>query len=397
MYIYTNRLSQVSDLTSPGISSLDITSNPSLSSPHLGMSQSNLSYNNNQKDQKECTPTDLDSSTDLEDKKVPSQKHSNKNYKDALRFDAEYQDEDEDEDEDDDSYQPEKLTEKKTAAETKIDEFLHNNSDSEDDTSDDDNILELQAPNLSTAEKQRSQLKSSTTRGERKRKVASVSSSTKSYSMSFSKRMKELKKAKIQNAADDFPFIKGTMAQDARGVMKCVPCGKEVDYLKLSTIQNHVKSQRHINHVSSYNNQTIPMMNSMRDFLSDKERKNQEKGIGTKTSIDTQTLRMKLCQALLTDGLPFKFLESSNPNGLGFYIRSFANVNISYRKITDMIPEVLSLEMSTVSSDLDKANAMSVIFDATPNRGEAFAVVIRYVDDQFELHHRCVSLVFYES
>ena len=106
---------------------------------------------------------------------------------------------------------------------------------------------------------------------------------------------------------------------------------------------------------------------------------------------------MKLCQALLTDGLPFKFLESSNPNGLGFYIRSFANVNISYRKITDMIPEVLSLEMSTVSSDLDKANAMSVIFDATPNRGEAFAVVIRYVDDQFELHHRCVSLVFYES
>ncbi len=55
--------------------------------------------------------------------------------------------------------------------------------------------------------------------------------------------MKEFQQEKIQNAANDFPFVKGTHAQDAKGIMMCHPCGKEVDYIKLSTINNHLKSR----------------------------------------------------------------------------------------------------------------------------------------------------------
>jgi hypothetical protein len=393
MYIYTNRYSQVSDLTSPGLSSLGTHSSPSTSSYGAVMSQSNNHSDSNQHSLKDSSTDTSKLRFDDEYNHKLSTPNKNQGDKVALRQGTE----DLDEDEDDGSYVPDTPDRKQSAAQRFLDDYLPDDSESDDDTSDSIEVLELKAPKLSAAEKERAQLKSSTARGERKRKVSSVSSSTNSSSISFSKRMKEFQQDKIQNVSNDFPFVKGTPAQDAKGIMICRPCGKEVDYIKLSTIHNHLKSRRHIEHINLHHKEISPMMKTMNAFLTEKVKCDHQKGLGTKTSIDTKTLRMKLCQGLLIDGLPFKFLDNSNPLGVGYYLRTFANVNVSYRKITDMIPDVLSLEMSAVSADLDKATAMSVIFDATPNRGEAFAVVIRYVDDQLSCHHRCICLNFYDS
>ena len=97
--------------------------------------------------------------------------------------------------------------------------------------------------------------------------------------------------------------------------MKCVACGKEVDYIKKSSLHKHIASPLHKKNVAHHVNDIVPLQSSMRNFLYEKEAQQQNKGIGTKMSLDTKEVRMRLCHALLSDGLSFKFLESKNPNG----------------------------------------------------------------------------------
>jgi len=381
MYIFTTRLSQVSDITSPGIKSQDIFSSPSSSFQNsMSHTSSRLLMSSNEK------PDATDNSKNH---------HSRKQYKvDAANLQDKsdpHGKEDDPPDEDDGSYHPEKDSPRNLK-----DDLLYDSSNSDDESSKSE-ILGQPPPKLSDAEKPRAQLKSSTARDERKRKISSVSSSKSGSKITFKARMIELQHANIQEKVNDFPFAKGNALQDAKGIMKCIPCGKEVDFVKISTLQNHINSTSHKRKVESYIKNTIPLKSSMRHFLIEKEKAAEQQGVGTKTSIDSQELRMRLCYALLSDGLPFKFLETKNPHGLGAFLRTIAHVNVSYRKIVDMIPGVLTLEMDSVSADVDRAKYMSIIFDATPDRGEAFAVVIRYVDDMFVVHHRCISLTFYEK
>jgi len=105
---------------------------------------------------------------------------------------------------------------------------------------------------------------------------------------------------------------------------------------------------------------------------------------------------MKLCYALISDGIPFNFLRSNKPHGLANLLRNHAGVDISERAIRDMIPNIRTLELEKVRQELEKELTISVIFDATPNRGEAFGVVVRYINDHFEIHHRCIELKMYD-
>jgi len=106
---------------------------------------------------------------------------------------------------------------------------------------------------------------------------------------------------------------------------------------------------------------------------------------------------MQLCYALLSDGLPFKFLENENPNGLATLLRSVAGVDVSHRVIRDMIPDVMKMENDTIAKQINQVDFMSVIFDATPDLGEAFGVVVRSVNSLYDINHICIDLVFYDT
>ena len=350
----------MSDLTSPGLSSQGLHSSTINSSPALTMNKSSGDVNKASNENK-AKP---DEATD-----------------------------------DDDSYDPNKDPKGQPL---KNDHDLESSDDAilseRDEESSDGLIGNVRTPpKLSDAEKVRSKLLSSTARGDRKRKMSSVTSSTKSSSISFHQRMIELRKDKVQESNSDFPFVKGDPKQYAKGVMKCIACAKEVFYVKNSTLQNHISSSTHKANVKKYVTEVIPLKNSLRSFVTEKEKEQRRQGIGSKSSIDKQETRMQLCYSLLSDGLSFKFLESKNPAGLASFLRYRADVDVSYRMIRDMIPEVLNHEMKFISEEVAKASFISVIFDATPDRGEAFAVVLRYTDELFEVHHRCITLTFYES
>jgi len=200
-------------------------------------------------------------------------------------------------------------------------------------------------------------------------------------------------KFKIQNSRfkNNFPFVNGGHDENKRGFMKCLPCGCEVTFKVLSTIQDHVNSKKHINNSQSYIKNVLPLQMKIKTFIGNQRKEDHNLDIGRKKSLSTQELRMKLCYALLYDGLPFKFLENKNTIGLSSLLRTVAGIHVSGRVIRDMIPDVNATEDNMTTDELIHVKYISVKFDATPDRGGAFGVVVRYVNDFFEIHHRCNS------
>ena len=56
-----------------------------------------------------------------------------------------------------------------------------------------------------------------------------------------------------------------------------------------------------------------------------------------------------------------------------------------------MIPAVLAKEKETLKSELSGANSFSVIFDGSTRLGEALAIIVRYIDGNWNLEQRLVS------
>ena len=56
-----------------------------------------------------------------------------------------------------------------------------------------------------------------------------------------------------------------------------------------------------------------------------------------------------------------------------------------------MIPAVLAKEKETLKSELSGANSFSVIFDGNTRLGEALAIIVRYIDGNWNLEQRLVS------
>jgi hypothetical protein len=265
-----------------------------------------------------------------------------------------------------------------------------------------DKVLNKTPPKLSIFERSRSISKPSTVRGdERKRKMSSISDSshsTRGISITFEGRMNELSLLKLQDLKTKFPFVKGHPQLDSKKLMRCVPCGCDVKYNVLSTIKGHLESDRHKNNVVDHQNKVIPLQIQMKTFVREKaERREREEGVGHKKSLTTHEERMKLCYALVIDGIPFNFMESKNPNGLANILRSQAGIDVSSRAIRDLIPDIYEMETKNITRDIAKQDCFSIIFDATPDRGEAFGVVLRYITDMFEIQHRCITLKFYDS
>ena len=227
MHIHTNLTSQFSDITSPGLSSVDPFTTP---------------------DKSTTGTLFADAGTSIDEDKTPPVHKAFSAAAMNSNMDEGSDDDDPDVDED---YDDESFGNKAKRHKNESDDESYDTGDSQDDKSLPFNLDKHRIPlKLSTAEKERSQLKSSTARGDRKRKVSSVSSSTKKSSINFHKRITQLKKAKIQDPIKDFPFAKGTPSQDSRGILKCIACGKEVDYIKKTTLHNHIASPLHKNNVA---------------------------------------------------------------------------------------------------------------------------------------------------
>jgi hypothetical protein len=255
--------------------------------------------------------------------------------------------------------------------------------------------------NKSSAEKPRSILSSSTVRGKKRVRKAGIgvgSSSSSPSKVSFKRRMDKLIREKVQDRNRDYPFqFSHKPGADAKGMCLCVACDTLVDYKKLSTLRNHLKSPTHVNHHNDKRDKVNPQETLFRTLVLKGNKEITESGIGLKTDDEIKVQRLKLCYALLLDGVPLNVLNHTNPNGLSGLFKTTGIDAATARPISDCIPQILQLEKDKTLSELGCTKNIGVIFDATPDRGEAFGVVVRYLDSNYNIHHRCISLVFYDQ
>ena len=121
-----------------------------------------------------------------------------------------------------------------------------------------------------------------------------------------------------------------------------------------------------------------------------------EEDRGIRVSSVTELLRVQICKAFLLDNVSFNLLDNNHPESLVSVLNTFGG-HLNARSVRDAIPLVYSIEMELIRSEIADAKCFGAIFDATPDRGEAFGVVLRWMNDRFEIHHRCISLIFYDQ
>lgn len=300
---------------------------------------------------------------------------------------------DEDDDDDSDYLEPKR--------ELKRDHYL----DSEDD---EDGLslprekspmdhVEQHLPKKTRIEKARRSLKTSSIRGTTRINAASnADTKSKDSNISFKERMLQLSKLGNQDMQSNRPFVY-SMEKDKVGECFCNYCGDFVNYAKFSTIKGHIQSRAHQDGILRFQNKKSMQEMFAKHVAGDRTNR-LKSGIGTRLSSDVEVDRLRLCYAFLRDGISFSCLNEggSNLNGLYSFLTE-KYTDITYRSVRDKIPSCLNMEREVLVNEMKNASHISVIFDATPDRGQAVGVCIQYVTNTLDVTQRCLDLSFYDS
>lgn len=99
-----------------------------------------------------------------------------------------------------------------------------------------------------------------------------------------------------------------------------------------------------------------------------------------------QVYRVKVVTAFLRAGVPLSKLDS---------FRDFLEENgfrlTDRRHVFDLIPFILKEEEARVRKEITGKD-LSIIFDGTSRLGEALAVIVRFVGEEWTLEHRLVRM-----
>lgn len=107
--------------------------------------------------------------------------------------------------------------------------------------------------------------------------------------------------------------------------------------------------------------------------------------------------RIEICYAMLLDNVPFEVLRDQKEGGLRQLLEDRGQAtSVPRREVLDCIPTVLAMEKEALIKELEKATAVSIIYDATPHVAECFAVVLRFLIND-KVTHRVASIRMYEK
>ena len=157
------------------------------------------------------------------------------------------------------------------------------------------------------------------------------------------------------------------------GKLFCSACREELS-LKRSVIVNHINSTKHKTSMRKLD------MNEARekDIAESLEVHNDENHLNGETlPIKQQVYRVKVVTAFLRAGIPLSKLDSFRD-----ILEENAYRLTNRRHMFDLVPFILKEEEKRISSEI-QGKPVAVIFDGTTRLGEAMAIVLRFVDDNF--------------
>ena len=161
----------------------------------------------------------------------------------------------------------------------------------------------------------------------------------------------------------------------------CNACREEVG-LKSTVVRNHVRSNKH----EMGKNRLARKDAVERDIAQAFRAAETEHPRGETLPEDQRVYRVRVVRVFLRTATPLNKLS---------YFRCLLEENAlrlaDRRQMADLIPFVLSQEQESIKKEISN-KYLSVIFDGTTRLGEAMAIVMRYIDDEWSIQQRLICL-----
>ena len=168
----------------------------------------------------------------------------------------------------------------------------------------------------------------------------------------------------------------------SKNMLRCDAC-KETISKKKSTVRKHMNSVKH-------NDAKRAIQNSKRDqslltFLRRKDEEDNPKG--ETLPEDMRLFRFDLVEAFLSAGIPLSKIDN-----LRSFLEKYGHRLTAHGHLSQMIPSIIEKEKETLKTELSLVDGCSVIFDGSTRLGEALAIVVRFVDDEWNVQQRLIRL-----
>jgi len=204
----------------------------------------------------------------------------------------------------------------------------------------------------------------------KERKVARTSGKYKASRMS-----NPMTKTSVQDRIKEYPDHHFACV---KGQLRCDAC-HEIVAVKKSTVKKHVQSQKHLNGIANVKRDKAKCQ-SIEQCL-------QRQVSGATLPSDMRVFRFEVVEKLLMAGIPISKIDVLRP-----LFEKYAHSLTTSTHMKDIIPSVLAREQEKVKAELQEVKEVSVIFDGTARLGEALAIVVRYVQEDFKPTQRLVCL-----
>ena len=165
--------------------------------------------------------------------------------------------------------------------------------------------------------------------------------------------------------------------------LRCNACS-EIISEKKSSIEKHIKSKKHERGLSEIaksesESQTITACLQRRD--------NREKACGSTLPAEMRLFRFEVVESFLSGGIALAKVDALRP-----LLEKYGHRLTNRAHLSELIPAVLENEKDKLKKELKDVKEASVIFDGTARLGEALAVIVRYVQENFQPTQRLIRL-----
>ena len=161
----------------------------------------------------------------------------------------------------------------------------------------------------------------------------------------------------------------------------CNACREEVG-LKSTVVRNYVRSNKH----EMGKNRLARKDAVERDIAQAFRAAETEHSRGETLREDQRVYRVRVVHVFLRTATPLNKLS---------YFRCLLEENAlrlaNRRQLADLIPFVFSQEQKNLKKEISN-KYLSVIFDTTTRLGEAMAIVVQYIDDEWSIQQRLICL-----
>ena len=150
------------------------------------------------------------------------------------------------------------------------------------------------------------------------------------------------------------------------------------------TVRKHINSVKHNDAKRAIQN-SKKRDQSLLTFLRRKDEEDNPKG--ETLPEDMRLFRFDLVEAFLSAGIPLSKIDH-----LRSFLEKYGHWLTAHGHLSQMIPSIIEKEKETLKTELSLVDGCSVIFDGSTRLGEALAIVVRFVDDEWNVQQRLIRL-----